>query len=134
MKSIKLKDPMDQIAVIREEECIGCTKCIKACPVDAIIGAAKKMHSILMDRCTGCELCIPPCPVDCIDLQAIPERDNQTKQHFANQSQQRNHQQQQRLSKQQKSQKNDYEHAKQAYKDYIAAAIARVKQKKDAQS
>lgn len=55
-------------AVIREDECIGCTKCISACPVDAIVGSAKLMHSILSDLCTGCELCIPPCPVDCIDL------------------------------------------------------------------
>ncbi|MDO3665771.1 RnfABCDGE type electron transport complex subunit B [Acinetobacter higginsii] len=55
-------------AVIREDECIGCTKCISACPVDAIIGSGKLMHSILTDLCTGCELCIPPCPVDCIDL------------------------------------------------------------------
>ena len=57
-------------AVIREDECIGCTKCISACPVDAIIGSGKLMHSILTDLCTGCELCIPPCPVDCIDLVA----------------------------------------------------------------
>lgn len=55
-------------AVIREDECIGCTKCISACPVDAIIGSGKLMHTILTDLCTGCELCIPPCPVDCIDL------------------------------------------------------------------
>ncbi|MBJ8483780.1 RnfABCDGE type electron transport complex subunit B [Acinetobacter vivianii] len=57
-------------AIIREDECIGCTKCISACPVDAIIGSGKLMHSILTDLCTGCELCIPPCPVDCIDLVA----------------------------------------------------------------
>ncbi|WP_183939574.1 RnfABCDGE type electron transport complex subunit B, partial [Staphylococcus aureus] len=50
-----------------EDECIGCTKCINACPVDAIIGSGKLMHTILTDLCTGCELCIPPCPVDCID-------------------------------------------------------------------
>jgi Na+-translocating ferredoxin:NAD+ oxidoreductase subunit B len=60
--------PQRMKAVIREDECIGCTKCISACPVDAIIGAGKLMHSILTDACTGCELCIPPCPVDCIDL------------------------------------------------------------------
>lgn len=59
-------------AVIREDECIGCTKCISACPVDAILGSGKLMHSILTDLCTGCELCIPPCPVDCIDLIADP--------------------------------------------------------------
>ncbi|MEG1488749.1 RnfABCDGE type electron transport complex subunit B [Acinetobacter sp.] len=60
--------PQRMKAVIREDECIGCTKCISACPVDAIIGSGKLMHSILTDLCTGCELCIPPCPVDCIDL------------------------------------------------------------------
>ena len=56
------------LALVREAECIGCTKCIQACPVDAIIGAPKLMHTVLADLCTGCELCIPPCPVDCIDL------------------------------------------------------------------
>lgn len=56
------------VALIREDECIGCTKCIQACPVDAIVGAAKLMHTVLADLCTGCELCLPPCPVDCIDL------------------------------------------------------------------
>ena len=60
-----------QVAVIREAECIGCTKCIQACPVDAIVGAAKLMHTVVGDECTGCELCIAPCPVDCIDLIAL---------------------------------------------------------------
>ncbi|WP_032065380.1 RnfABCDGE type electron transport complex subunit B, partial [Acinetobacter baumannii] len=65
-----------QQVIMGEDECIGCTKCINACPVDAIIGSGKLMHTILTDLCTGCELCIPPCPVDCIDLvedtQALP--------------------------------------------------------------
>lgn len=60
--------PQRMKAVIREDECIGCTKCISACPVDAIIGSGKLMHTVLTELCTGCELCIPPCPVDCIDL------------------------------------------------------------------
>lgn len=60
--------PQRMKAVIREDECIGCTKCISACPVDAILGAGKLMHTVLTDLCTGCELCIAPCPVDCIDL------------------------------------------------------------------
>ncbi|HCJ63009.1 MAG TPA: electron transport complex subunit RsxB, partial [Alcanivorax sp.] len=51
---------------IREDECIGCTKCIQACPVDAIVGAAKQMHTVIADECTGCDLCVDPCPVDCI--------------------------------------------------------------------
>lgn len=57
-----------QVAYIREAECIGCTKCIQACPVDAIVGAAKLMHTVLVDECTGCDLCVAPCPVDCIDM------------------------------------------------------------------
>ncbi|MFQ3787627.1 RnfABCDGE type electron transport complex subunit B [Halomonas sp. A29] len=59
-------------AVIREAECIGCTKCIQACPVDAILGASKRMHSVITAECTGCELCVAPCPVDCIDLVPHP--------------------------------------------------------------
>lgn len=57
-----------EIAFIDEAVCIGCTKCIQACPVDAIVGASKLMHTILADECTGCELCIAPCPVDCIAM------------------------------------------------------------------
>lgn len=57
-----------QVAVIDEAVCIGCTLCIHACPVDAIVGAGKLMHTVISDECTGCELCLPPCPVDCIDL------------------------------------------------------------------
>lgn len=60
-----------QVAFIREEDCIGCTKCIQACPVDAIIGAQKKMHTVIASECTGCDLCIEPCPVDCIDLLPV---------------------------------------------------------------
>ncbi len=57
------------VALIVEDDCIGCTKCIQACPVDAIIGASKLMHTVIAPLCTGCELCIPPCPVDCIVMQ-----------------------------------------------------------------
>lgn len=57
-----------QLALIEERHCIGCTLCIQACPVDAIVGANKFMHTIIADRCTGCELCIAPCPVDCIEM------------------------------------------------------------------
>ncbi len=56
------------VAYIREDECIGCTKCIQACPVDAILGAAKLMHTVIASECTGCDLCVEPCPVDCIDM------------------------------------------------------------------
>lgn len=60
-----------QVAFIIEEDCIGCMKCLAACPVDAIIGAAKLMHTVIAAECTGCELCIAPCPVDCIELQPV---------------------------------------------------------------
>lgn len=60
------------LARVIEADCIGCTKCIQACPVDAIVGAAKLMHAVISDLCTGCELCVPVCPVDCITLDPMP--------------------------------------------------------------
>lgn len=60
-------------AVIDEKHCIGCTLCIRACPVDAIVGVNKFMHTVVADLCTGCELCVAPCPVDCISMQATPD-------------------------------------------------------------
>jgi len=63
-----------RVAFIREAECIGCTHCIQACPVDAIVGAARHTHTVLGDECTGCDLCVEPCPVDCIDM-VEPTRD-----------------------------------------------------------
>jgi electron transport complex protein RnfB len=70
------------IAIIDENTCIGCTLCIQACPVDAISGAAKQMHTIIESECTGCELCIVPCPVDCITMVAIQESINTWKHKF----------------------------------------------------
>jgi Na+-translocating ferredoxin:NAD+ oxidoreductase subunit B len=61
-------DAIKKVAFIREEDCIGCTKCIQACPVDAIVGTQKKMHTVIATECTGCDLCVEPCPVDCIDM------------------------------------------------------------------
>lgn len=61
-----------RVAVIDESRCIGCARCLAPCPVDAIVGAAKFMHTVVPDLCTGCELCLPPCPVDCIELKPAP--------------------------------------------------------------
>ncbi|WP_026375494.1 electron transport complex subunit RsxB [Aestuariibacter salexigens] len=65
------EEDVKKVAFIREDECIGCTKCIQACPVDAILGAAKHMHTVMADECTGCDLCVEPCPVDCIDMVPV---------------------------------------------------------------
>jgi electron transport complex protein RnfB len=62
-----------KVAYIREDECIGCTKCIVACPVDAIVGATRQMHTVITDECTGCDLCVAPCPVDCIDMVPVKQ-------------------------------------------------------------
>ncbi len=73
--SLDVEDGADgdvkQVAFIREDECIGCTKCLQACPVDAIVGAAKQMHTVIASECTGCDLCVEPCPVDCIDMLPV---------------------------------------------------------------
>ncbi len=66
--------PADCVAVIDEAACIGCARCLDACPVDAIVGANKYVHTVMEGRCTGCELCLPPCPVDCIALEPVEER------------------------------------------------------------
>lgn len=73
------------VALIDEAWCIGCTLCIQACPVDAIVGAAKVMHTVIADECTGCELCIPPCPVDCIQMITVKRaQDRETRLERAN--------------------------------------------------
>jgi electron transport complex protein RnfB len=107
--------PQRILAVIREDDCIGCTKCINACPVDAIIGSGKLMHTILTDVCTGCELCLPPCPVDCIDLidlDVVPTAAQQ--QHSQDQLRQRY------SAHQQREQQRDHTHRR---GPIIAAAL-----------
>lgn len=122
------------VAVIREAECIGCTKCIQACPVDAILGSAKKMHTVIAAECTGCELCVAPCPVDCIDLLDISSHENSYAQkEKANLARARFNAREVRLTKE-KNIKTAIQQAKtQAVKkSYIEAAIARAKKKKAA--
>lgn len=90
-----VQEPVRMLAVIDEANCIGCTKCIQACPVDAIVGATRAMHTVMSDLCTGCNLCVAPCPTQCIelrpaattpdtwkwDLQSIPVRNIPVEQH-----------------------------------------------------
>lgn len=118
----KSKPPLE--AVIREAECIGCAKCIKACPVDAILGSGKLMHTVLSDECTGCELCIAPCPVDCIDMvparNTMDRRDQFRTRHES------------RLSRLQNNQKATAQNPLEKFTDkkaYIQAALLRAKRR-----
>jgi electron transport complex protein RnfB len=122
------------IAVIREDECIGCTKCIKACPVDAILGSGKQMHTVITSECTGCELCVAPCPVDCIDMLTLPSIESeQQKQESANHYRKRYHARNQRLENEKKLRQNkSIEKKKQNLtekKSYVQAALLRAKAK-----
>ncbi|GAM56872.1 electron transport complex protein rnfB [Vibrio ishigakensis] len=65
---LDIDDNVKKVAFIHEDMCIGCTKCIQACPVDAIVGGTKAMHTVIKDQCTGCDLCVAPCPTDCIEM------------------------------------------------------------------
>lgn len=123
-----------QKVVVREEECIGCTKCIQACPYDAIIGASKQMHTIILSACTGCELCIESCPVDCIDIIA-------TKPYSIEYAQEKLLAREARLERDKAELKAKHEHTKSlkfntqdaiihARKAAIAASVARIKAKK----
>jgi electron transport complex protein RnfB len=116
-------------AVIREAECIGCTKCIQACPVDAILGGAKQMHTVIASECTGCELCVAPCPVDCIDMQVIA--DNQNEITYDRQlARQRFQAREKRLKQEKLSQDKKNIISLKEKQAYIQAAIARAKAKK----
>ena len=128
----------DVRAVIREKACIGCTKCIQACPVDAIIGGAKVMTTIIADVCNGCELCVPTCPMDCIDLIPLAKRTDEERQQLADQSRRRFHQHEMRLARSQTEDQQRHQQTKQSFtagnltdrKLAIAAAVARAKQKR----
>ena len=125
------------LAVIREAECIGCTKCIQACPVDAIIGSGKLMHSVLADECTGCGLCVEPCPVDCIDMveQEAPVYDKDLARQRFNAREirlLRDEQDKQQLYREKRrltALTTDQQHDKKAQQDYILQAMARAQSK-----
>jgi electron transport complex protein RnfB len=68
---LEVEEKPPAVAVIDEQTCIGCTLCLQACPVDAIVGAAKQLHGVIAEECTGCELCLAPCPVDCIHMEPV---------------------------------------------------------------
>jgi len=110
-------------AFIRAEECIGCTKCIQACPVDAIIGSAKQLHTVITTECTGCGLCVEPCPVDCIDMEPLAMPAYQPTK-----ARQRFKARQARLAMQ--GAKTALQSEADRKKAYIQAAIARAKAKK----
>ncbi len=114
------------VAYIRENECIGCTKCIEVCPVDAIIGARKLMHTVLIDECIGCKLCVEPCPVDCIEMKPI-EQPLYNKEKVKLRAKNRL----KRISEQQNIKANTFNEKKLAKKNYIQDALSRVKAKKD---
>lgn len=121
----EIPEETPQVAFIKTDECIGCMKCIKACPVDAIIGAPKQLHVVLTNECTGCELCIEPCPVDCIEIITVEKLKysphQARKRHFAKNA---------RLSN--KTEQKPFKHNDESLtkKNYIQAAIARAKVKK----
>lgn len=124
-----------QVAVIREAECIGCTKCIQACPVDAIVGAAKLMHTVIADECTGCELCVAPCPVDCIDLVTLPEPQAQAQRGRADHFRQRHENHLSRLQRDEARRQaaraeRQAQPAASAPQDPVQSAIERVKAQK----
>lgn len=113
-------------AYIREADCIGCTKCIQACPIDAIVGAAKQSHTVLTQECTGCELCVTPCPVDCIEMIT-----QETRSYQPQKAKQRFYAKQKRLEaiKQHAHVSKNKEELNQRRR-YIEAALTRVKEKK----
>lgn len=140
LTEMQAKTKPNQRVVIDEAVCIGCTKCIQACPVDAILGAAKQMHAVIADDCNGCELCIDPCPMDCIYIEGLPTLSSAEKTQQQAQNRRLFSARQARLSRLNSQEKAKHsaatlkdssrEQTVEARKAAIAAALSRVKQKK----
>ncbi|WP_028389415.1 RnfABCDGE type electron transport complex subunit B [Legionella fairfieldensis] len=138
-ETVEANTRVPAVAVIREAECVGCTKCIQACPVDAIVGSGKLMHSVVMTECTGCGLCVEPCPVDCIELVSVPEsgydktvarqrfNEKQARLLRDEQARQQSYQKKRQLA----AQSIDALQDKQAKQDYIMQALKRVQTKRN---
>ena len=121
---------LKKVALIREAECIGCTKCIDACPTDAILGSAKHMHTVITAECIGCKLCVLPCPVDCIDILTFDavKPDHTLRKQQIEHIKHRFHARKNRLQEKKENSIAAYSLDKQ--KLYITEAIAREKVKK----
>jgi len=122
----------DNIAIIKEQDCIGCTKCIRVCPVDAILGAAKQMHTIISHECTGCELCVASCPVSCITMSPIIKQYYTGQQNKITRAQQRFDFREFRLQRD-KAEKIKTQGTIQTRRAAIQAALLRAKEKKTIQ-
>jgi electron transport complex protein RnfB len=134
IEAMKQKYRPPSVAWIEESLCIGCTKCIQACPVDAIVGTGKLMHTIISDECTGCGLCIEPCPMDCIHTTSLPERSHIEEKEKSIQWKARYEAHNIRLEKLKREKQIEHEKARlvTAKKLAISEAIARAKAKREA--
>jgi len=141
VEDMRQKQKSPSVAVIDENLCIGCVKCINACPVDAIVGAGKLMHTVIESECTGCELCIEPCPMDCISM-ITTDKPNTSAQWaaFSDKARHNYYRKNARLEKNYQNARQqhkakvklktkDEDAAKKAKLDYIKAAMERVKNK-----
>lgn len=122
-------------AIINDEECIGCSRCIPACPVDAIVGTNKFLHEVLIDECIGCKLCVDPCPVDCIEM--VPMTKPFDKLERAQKAKDRHLARSKRLQKESQRQLPIYANKEErsiAIKNEISAALRRVEEKLNVQN
>jgi len=111
LETVLVNYKSSSVVRIQYEHCIGCTKCLVVCPVDAVIGSAKHMHTILEDVCTGCDLCIDVCPVDCIESVDVAERTEQEEQQLAIQSRRRYQKRGRRLAQREQDRQKKYQKA-----------------------